>query len=782
MVLVAAGAISSGAHAGDDSDIPPLFKLMSLERSAPPNYVPKAAGHYSRDDWAAAIDETWGPGLGVITGITIFGNFWTTIDHQFACFQDLDVNWDSIYDVCYAEIADTVSKGRFSAILSHASLALKESHTQCCDLAVSYQTQPLPGVPLFCVNFVSDWHFGAGLTPLPDSSLLVYEVGESHPLGLVPGDVVLGYDGVPWKDLYPELLNAQLPISGTWGSCPSAYAHRFLKSAGINWHLYDTIDIAKYDSGDTVHLPTSLMQGTVPTVFATEQLPVRGVPHPEGTSEVVYWGMIEDLPIGYIYEIMWSGDAEERFEEAVYELTVENRTLGLIVDFRVNFGGNMFMAYPAIGMLIDSNVTTVGFGIRSDPNDHFAMTEVAMNHIGNNPHYFYNRPVAILTGPGAVSSGDQVALAMTLVPNSRVFGKSTAGAFNSPEWPSLYPGFHFGFAAADAYLDTAPGHYLTHDELPPVDEDVWLTREGVAQGRDDVVEAAIAWIMNGDMDDDGVINCEDNCPAAYNPDQEDADEDSVGDACDNCPFVENTDQADLDRDGYGDLCDSDIDGDGLANESDNCPFEANPLQEDVDGDSVGDLCDNCLEVINPEQYDENGDGVGDACDGELHIESYEIPDGYVNVPYYYRLWAVGGQEPYYWTKLLGQPPTGCVFSGGEEGTVSGVPSFAATFAMKIECCDSGVPAMYDTLMVAITIEEQPFVCGDADASGAVDIDDVAYLVGYIFASGPEPLPYESGDADCSTAVDIDDVVHLILYIFSEGYAPCDVDGDGVPNC
>jgi hypothetical protein len=82
--------------------------------------------------------------------------------------------------------------------------------------------------------------------------------------------------------------------------------------------------------------------------------------------------------------------------------------------------------------------------------------------------------------------------------------------------------------------------------------------------------------------------------------------------------------------------------------------------------------------------------------------------------------------------------------------------------------------------IQITVFEPP--CGDADASGGVDIDDVVYLISYIFSSGLEPVPYESGDADCSGGVDIDDVVFLIAYIFSGGYAPCDTDGDGVPDC
>ena len=66
------------------------------------------------------------------------------------------------------------------------------------------------------------------------------------------------------------------------------------------------------------------------------------------------------------------------------------------------------------------------------------------------------------------------------------------------------------------------------------------------------------------------------------------------------------------------------------------------------------------------------------------------------------------------------------------------------------------------------------IIGDADASGAVDIDDVVYLITYIFTGGFAPSPYgvASGDANCDCAVDIDDVVYLIAYIFTAGPPQC----------
>jgi hypothetical protein len=99
-----------------------------------------------------------------------------------------------------------------------------------------------------------------------------------------------------------------------------------------------------------------------------------------------------------------------------------------------------------------------------------------------------------------------------------------------------------------------------------------------------------------------------------------------------------------------------------------------------------------------------------------------------------------------------------------------------------------LPGAYDSTpngqadAIFLKIEEDGYIVGDADGSGTVDIDDVVFLIAYIFSGGPEPVPYEAGDADCSGTIDIDDVVYLIAYIFSGGPEPGDPDGDGVPDC
>jgi outer membrane protein assembly factor BamB len=109
------------------------------------------------------------------------------------------------------------------------------------------------------------------------------------------------------------------------------------------------------------------------------------------------------------------------------------------------------------------------------------------------------------------------------------------------------------------------------------------------------------------------------------------------------------------------------------------------------------------------------------------------------------------------------------FSQWEVDSTAGVEYTIDAFTLLVED-DNPVN---DSLMLTIfSTEEVSFVCGDADGSGAVDIDDIVHLINYIFGGGPPPASVEAGDADCSDSVDIDDVVYLINYIFGGGMPPC----------
>jgi hypothetical protein len=83
----------------------------------------------------------------------------------------------------------------------------------------------------------------------------------------------------------------------------------------------------------------------------------------------------------------------------------------------------------------------------------------------------------------------------------------------------------------------------------------------------------------------------------------------------------------------------------------------------------------------------------------------------------------------------------------------------------------------DSLAVSISI-----VCGDANRDGAVSAPDVVYVLNYLFRGDPPPDPYGAGDCNCDGAVNAADTVNLLNYLFRSGPAPCDPDGDGIPDC
>ena len=313
----------------------------------------------------AAVDDLWGDGLPAAQKLALFDRFWGDVDRFFAAFQGIDVDWAAVRQRYRREIEGGVSAGRFAAIMTALSLPLRESHTMAIDLAVSARTWPEPGVPLFVQGGWFQDYSGACVTAADDGSALVYRAARSHPLGLEPGDRILGYDGRPWNELYRELIDEELPMSPQWwGSSPAAFEHSMTMSAGNNWHLFGTIDVAKA-TGEVEHLSTALLDQIAAFPFCSEQLPIAGVPMPVYGRSWVTWGIVEGTSTGYIYVWGWTGDAGVQFERAVRELTESRDTDGLILDFRFNVGGNMFLSNAALAQLFDQPVATIGFDERA---------------------------------------------------------------------------------------------------------------------------------------------------------------------------------------------------------------------------------------------------------------------------------------------------------------------------------------------------------------------------------------------------------------------------------
>lgn len=458
-------------------------------------------------DWQSVIDATWGDGADTDEKLAIFDSWWDEIDNRFGAFHDLDVNIDTLRARYRPQIEAGVSHGRFSGIMTHFTYQLQELHTYLFDPSVR-NTAMTKGVPQMVIGqFGTNARFGALLTPLEDSTLVVYEVLPNHPLGLEPGDVVLGYDGVQWKDIYPRLLEAELPLflNPVHASTEEGNYYYAMHAAGLNWHLFDTIDVVKYSSGDTLHFETNLLNNENRAIWGKEQIAPPGVAWPNRfANSRVGWGIIEETNIGLITVTSWSFDAvfdiRAKFEQAVAEMVFTHEADGIIFDFRFNTGGGA-LAREGLQILFNTTVPTIGFDQRVFGSDDRLSMEPDPLRLETNlvirgwASTFYDGPIAVLIGPGAISAGELEARRMSFHPNARIFGLPAAGGNTGSDFIQISDPSWFVSRGHSAQYLASNHEYITRTALQP-DERIWFERDDVAQGIDTVIKAAMSWIAS----------------------------------------------------------------------------------------------------------------------------------------------------------------------------------------------------------------------------------------------------------------------------------------------
>lgn len=154
---------------------------------------------------------------------------------------------------------------------------------------------------------------------------------------------------------------------------------------------------------------------------------------------------------------------------------------------------------------------------------------------------------------------------------------------------------------------------------------------------------------------------------------------------------------------------------------------------DTDGDGFGDPghpendCpdDNCPLVYNEDQVDGDSDGLGDACDG-----CPDDPDNDVD----------------------------------EDGVCGDVDNCPEVYNPE-QTVSHGLP-MGDACCCQMR--------GDLNRIGGIDIEDLVYLVNYMFSGGPPgACPSETDVNGDSAEGDIADLIHLVSYMFQSGPPPAD---------
>ncbi|MCS7034000.1 MAG: S41 family peptidase [Phycisphaerae bacterium] len=186
--------------------------------------------------------------------------------------------------------------------------------------------------------------------------------------------------------------------------------------------------------------------------------------------------------VGYIFVSAFFGtETVPKFRAAVESFRDAD---GLILDLRGNPGGIGFMANGMAGYLVDQPGLQLG---------QMTMRDAKLDFRINPQPFVFTGPLAVLVDGASMSTSEILAGGLQDIGRARVFGTPTPGAALPSRIERLPNGDGFQYAFAN-YV-SARGQALEGRGVQP-DEVVWPERRALLAGRDPVIDAAVAWIVN----------------------------------------------------------------------------------------------------------------------------------------------------------------------------------------------------------------------------------------------------------------------------------------------
>lgn len=168
---------------------------------------------------------------------------------------------------------------------------------------------------------------------------------------------------------------------------------------------------------------------------------------------------------------------------------------GIVIDLRGNGGGAGAMVMGTAGHFFDER-TELGLSRMRGGTVVYNALPRKVNAAGERVEPFAG-PVAILVDETTGSASEMFAGGMQATGRARVFGETSAGAALPAATRSLPNGDGLMYAMGD--FTTASGEQLEGVGVVP-DVPVPLTREGLLEGGDPALEAALDWIASGAAD------------------------------------------------------------------------------------------------------------------------------------------------------------------------------------------------------------------------------------------------------------------------------------------
>jgi hypothetical protein len=152
-----------------------------------------------------------------------------------------------------------------------------------------------------------------------------------------------------------------------------------------------------------------------------------------------------------------------------------------------------------------------------------------------------------------------------------------------------------------------------------------------------------------------------------------------------------------------------------------------------------------------------------------YLIPFPLDSGQQYSPYTDSIIVRGGSGTNRFAVISGTFPPGLVLDS-MTGIISGSPTASGEFDFMIRA-NEYLTNNQDSLNYHLSIESAPGVPGDANNNGLVNIQDITFLINYLYKSGPPPPIPGLADPNNSCTINIQDITYLINYLYKGGPAP-----------
>ncbi len=134
------------------------------------------------------------------------------------------------------------------------------------------------------------------------------------------------------------------------------------------------------------------------------------------------------------------------------------------------------------------------------------------------------------------------------------------------------------------------------------------------------------------------------------------------------------------------------------------------------------------------------------------------------------VFAKGGSGQHLYSIESGELPDGLELDS-VTGVILGTPNQYGDFPITIKARDKNNAILNDQTEQTISITEAPFQAGDVTEDGNVNLEDILFIINYVYGDHTSPNNVNLADVNQSCTVNLEDILNLISFVYLEGPYP-----------